>query len=83
MIKILAALALTIVVLLALMFVCYLMTYIPFVKLASEIDENDSIIKRTLYGLAFITACIFTPVCLLFPVLVPLCVLFIMLYDLL
>ena len=83
MIKILAALALTIVVLLALMFVCYLMTYIPFVKRGYEIDENDPITTRILYGLEFIATCIVAPVFLLLPVLVPLCALFIMLYALL
>ena len=60
MIKIIVALALTIGGLLALMFVCYLVTYIPFVKLGLEIDENYSIITRMLYGFTFIIICILT-----------------------
>ena len=79
MIKILAALALTIGGLLALMFICYLVTYIPFVKLGLEIDENDSIIIRILYGFTFITMCILT---LVF-VLTLLAALFTMFYGLL
>ena len=79
MLKILAAVALTVGVPLMVFVACYAVSYIPFVKRGFDIDENDSLLTRVIDGFVSIVICIVVPVL----VLLLLRVLFVAFYGLL
>ena len=65
MIKILSALALTIVVPLALLAACYFVAKIPLVQRYFDIDDDDALLIRVGAGLVVILSFIICPICIL------------------
>lgn len=79
MMKIFVSAALTVVVPVIMMAVCYAVSCIPPVKRMLDVDENDTLFIRIAIGFTVITTCILGPVL----ILILLLSLFVMFYNLL